>query len=96
MVLAAGLDGIAERLDPGAPHRDNMYLKTSEELRALGVDVLPRSLEEAIDAFEADSLSKMVFGEQMYRAWIEYKREEWQSYTSHVSEWEFDRYLKFF
>lgn len=96
MVLAAGLEGIAERLDPGAPHRDNMYLKTPEELRALGVDVLPRSLEEAIDAFEADSLSKMVFGEQMYRAWIEYKREEWQSYTSHVSEWEFDRYLKFF
>lgn len=96
MVLTAGLEGIAQDLDPGPPHRDNMYLKSPAELQELGISMLPRTLEEAIDAFAADSLSKSVFGESMFNAWIEFKREEWQSYTNHVSDWEVARYLKFF
>jgi glutamine synthetase len=27
---------------------------------------------------------------------MDFKREEWQSYSSHVSDWEKDRYLKLF
>ena len=38
MVLAAGLEGIEQGLDPGDPKTDNMYRKTPEELAALGVD----------------------------------------------------------
>ena len=96
LALAAGLEGIKERLDPGEPHRENMYRKTPEELERLGVRVLPRTLEEAIDAFEADPLTEMVFGPEMHAAWSGFKREEWSSYHNHVSDWERDRYLKFF
>lgn len=96
LVLAAGLEGIREKIDPGEPHRENMYRKTPDELEALGVRLLPRTLEEAIDAFEADSLTKEVFGTVMHRTWIDFKREEWSSYHNHVSDWERDRYLKFF
>jgi glutamine synthetase len=96
MVLTAGLEGIENGLDPGDPHRENMYLKSPAELDELGVRMLPRTLEEAVDAFAADPLSKTVFGEKMHRAWVDYKREEWLSYTNHVSDWEMDRYLKFF
>lgn len=96
MVAAAGLEGIRENLDPGEPHEDNMYLKTPEELKKIGVSLLPRSLGEALDAFEADPLSKSVFGEAMYKSWLEFKREEWRSYTVYVTDWEKDRYLKFF
>jgi glutamine synthetase len=96
MVWAAGIEGIEQNLDPGEPHRDNMYLKSDEELAKLGVSMLPRSLKEALDAFEADPLSKQVMGEKMFAAWLDYKREEWRSYSSHVTDWEKTRYLKFF
>jgi len=96
MVLTAGLEGIAEGLDPGEPRSDNMYLKSAEELAALGITTLPATLAEATAAFAADPLSKAVFGEALYKAWIEYRQEEWRSYINHVSDWEKDRYLKFF
>ena len=96
MVLAAGLEGIEQGLDPGEPHRDNMYTKSQAELDELGVAWLPSTLGEALDAFEADPLGKQVMGAKMYSAWLEYKRAEWTSYLNHVSDWEKDRYLKFF
>lgn len=96
MVMAAGLEGIEEGLDPGEPHAENMYEKTPEELAALGIDMLPRSLTEALDAFEADPLSKKVFGPAMFESWLANKRQEWLGYLNHVSDWERERYLQFF
>lgn len=96
MVMAAGLEGIEEGLDPGEPHTDNMYEKTPAQLKKLGVKLLPRTLEEALDAFAADPLSRRVFGEKMFNAWLAYKRDEWLSYMHHISEWEKNRYLKLF
>jgi glutamine synthetase len=96
MVLMAGLEGIEEGLDPGEPHLDNMYLKSQAELDALGVRTLPRSLEQALAAFADDPLSKQVFGEPMFKSWLEYKEQEWLSYSNHVSDWEKTRYLKMF
>jgi glutamine synthetase len=96
MVLAAGLEGIEQDLDPGDPKTENMYRKSPEELSALGITTLPRTLEEATAAFEADPLSERVFGKEMFQTWIEYKGEEWRRYVNHVSDWEKQRYLKFF
>ena len=73
-----------------------MYRKTPEELAALGVQTLPRTLEEATAAFGADPLSETVFGEEMRATWIDYKNDEWRRYLNHVSDWEKKRYLKFF
>jgi len=96
LMLAAGLEGIREGLDPGKPHGENMYLHSEAELQAMGVSHLPRSLEEAIDAFEADPLAREVFGPLMADTFVKFKRDEWESYNTHVSQWELDRYLKFF
>ena len=96
MVLRAGLEGIREDLDPGEPHTENMYTKSDAELDALGIKRLPRNLEEAIEAFEADPLSKEVMGDAMFTAYADFRREEWEAYHNHVSDWERDRYLKFF
>ncbi|MBK8018595.1 MAG: type III glutamate--ammonia ligase [Betaproteobacteria bacterium] len=96
MVLAAGIEGIEQQLDPGDPKTDNMYRKTPEELAALVVQTLPRTLEEATAAFGADPLSETVFGEEMRATWIDYKNDEWRRYLNHVSDWEKKRYLKFF
>ena len=96
MVLAAGLEGIRADLDPGEPNRGNMYEAAKAELDARGIRELPRTLGEAIDALEADPLAIQVLGPDMARAWIDYKRDEYSSYMAHVSEWETQRYLKFF
>lgn len=96
MVLAAGLEGIEADLDPGAPNTENMYMKSGADLAALGIHTLPGSLTEALDAFAADKLGQEVFGEAMFGAWLDYKRDEWASYAYHVSDWEYNRYLSFF
>jgi glutamine synthetase len=55
--------------------------------------MLPRSLEEAVNAFAADQLSRDVMGEELYSSFIALKREEWWRYHTHVSEWEIQEYL---
>jgi glutamine synthetase len=71
-MLMAGLDGIERGLDPGAPADYDLF----EEMHA-GVPQVPGSLSEALDALEADHefLTRGgVFGEDLIRTWIDYKR----------------------
>lgn len=96
MILAAGLEGIRDQLDPGLPHRENMYDYSEAEVDALGIQCLPRNLSEAIDAFAADPLSRTVFGDRLFDTYVQFKRDEWTAYHTHVSDWEIKRYLKFF
>jgi len=96
MVLAAGLEGIRAKLEPGEPNRDNMYEVSEPDLIKRGISQLPRTLDEALDAFAADPLSREVMGESLADSWLANKRSEWQSYMAHVSDWETDRYLRFF
>jgi glutamine synthetase len=96
MILAAGLEGIQQGLDPGDPHTENMYTYTLPELDAMGIELLPRTLSEAIDGFERDPLSEAVMGSLMSRTYVDFKRQEWEAYHTHISDWELERYLKFF
>jgi glutamine synthetase len=96
MILAAGLEGIREGLDPGEPHTENMYKSSLAELAKMGIEFLPRNLQEAIAAFALDPLSEKVMGPLMYQTYIDFKSQEWDEYHNHVSEWEIQRYLKFF
>jgi glutamine synthetase len=96
LILAAGLEGIREGLDPGEPHTENMYTHSDAELAKMGIQCLPRNLAEAIAAFSADKLSEKVMGSLMYQTYIDFKSQEWNDYHNHVSDWELKRYLKFF
>jgi glutamine synthetase len=96
LILAAGLEGIREELDPGEPHTENMYTHSDDELTKMGIQCLPRNLGEAIAAFSADPLSEKVMGSLMYQTYIDFKSQEWNDYHNHVSDWELQRYLKFF
>jgi glutamine synthetase len=91
-LLAAGLEGVAEGLDPGEPIEDLTYDWSS---RTDAVR-LPRTLLEAIDAFAADPLTHEVFPKQFVSAYVEMKNNEWDQYHSCVSEWERDKYLTLF
>jgi glutamine synthetase len=93
MFLAAGLDGIEQDLDPGDPQLDNMYELSDAELEKRGVRQLPRTLLEAITAFEKDDLGRRVMGDELFRSYIDLKNGEWWSYHNAVSQWEIDEYL---
>jgi glutamine synthetase len=96
MFVTAGVAGIRDGLDPGPPHMENMYEYTPEDLRARGIEVLPRTLLHAVEAFAHDPLSREVFGDLMFEAFVEFKTREWTEYHNHVSDWERARYLKMF
>lgn len=96
MMVAAGLEGIEQKLEPGEPNRENLYVKSDAQRSEAGASWLPRTLEEAIDAFEKDPLSREVFGDLMFDYWVDFKRSEWLDYLNHVSDWEINRYLKMF
>ncbi|MGD0502825.1 MAG: type III glutamate--ammonia ligase [Steroidobacteraceae bacterium] len=95
-LIAAGLDGIDRKLDPGPAQNINMYELTPEQLKEKGIKLLPQSLNEAIDALEADPVICGGLGQDLAREFIRLKRMEWTEYSRHVSEWESKRYLEFF
>jgi glutamine synthetase len=96
LCLAAGLEGIRERLDPGQPHAENLYELSDAQLAKVGVEPLPRTLGEAVDAFAADPFVERVLGKALRDEFIRYKRAEWEEYHQHVSDWEIKRYAQFF
>jgi glutamine synthetase len=71
----AGLDGIQNRIDPGLPVDKDLFELPDEELAE--ITNVPGSLEEAMDALEADHeflLKGGVFTEDLIETWIEHKR----------------------
>jgi glutamine synthetase len=94
-VIAAGLDGIDRKLDPGAPHNDNLYALTPEQLTERGIQVLPQNLEQALNALEADAVICDAIG-PVADEFLKLKRAEWLEYMRYVSDWELKSYLEFF
>ncbi|MGD9832789.1 MAG: type III glutamate--ammonia ligase [Piscinibacter sp.] len=95
-LIAAGLDGIAKRLDPGPACTDDLFEQPLAALRARGIGVLPQSLGEAVDALEADEVLREALGATLVREFVTAKRAEWIAYARHVSEWEMRRYGELF
>ncbi len=93
VMLAAGLDGIAQELDPGPPVNKNIYTMSHRERRHLRIDDLPANLSEALDEMEKNDLVRATLGDHIFDHFLEAKREEWEDYIRHVSPWEVERYL---
>ncbi|HKQ81889.1 MAG TPA: type III glutamate--ammonia ligase [Steroidobacteraceae bacterium] len=95
-IVAAGMDGIERKLDPGKPNNSNLYEMSSAQLKASGIRLLPQSLHEAIGELERDEVVCAALGDDLSKEFIELKRMEWVEYSRHVSDWESKRYLEFF
>jgi glutamine synthetase len=93
LILAAGLKGIENdyQLPPGA--EDDVWALTPAERRALGIEPLPQSLDEAINAMERSELAAETLGEHVFDFFLRNKRAEWHEYRRQVTEYELDRYL---
>lgn len=95
-LLAAGMDGVERKLDPGDPNNTNLYEWSSEQLKKHKIGILPQNLNESLDALEADSVLTNAMGKALTAEFLRLKRMEWVEYQRHVSTWEVDRYLEFF
>lgn len=96
LALAAGLEGIREGLDPGKPQEDNLYELSEAERRDRGIEFLPRTLAEAVEAFASDPFVEQTLGSELRDEFIKYKTQEWNDYHRTVSEWEIERYSHLF
>ncbi|MBX9710325.1 MAG: type III glutamate--ammonia ligase [Xanthobacteraceae bacterium] len=96
LVLAAGLEGVREKINPGQPNEDNLYDLTDAQRSARGIEFLPQNLHEAVEAFAADPLVEQTLGKGLRDEFIRYKNAEWQEYHLTVSDWETARYSHMF
>jgi glutamine synthetase len=94
-VIAAGLDGIENELDPGDPQNTNLYLLSPAELKERGIGILPQNLHAAVVALENDEVVRGALG-PVADTFIELKHMEWIEYMRHVSDWEIKTYLESF
>jgi glutamine synthetase len=93
VLLAAGLDGVTNKIDPGTKNTRNLYEVPEAQLRSEGIEFLPTALFEALDHFEADDVLRDALGEEFSANYLRAKREEWNSYHRSVSQWEWDNYI---
>lgn len=84
-IVTAGLDGVRRGLDPGAP--------IEGPATGIGVPLLPRTLADALDALEMDTVLRDGLGEEAMCEFVAVKRHEWASYMGAVSAWEVETYL---
>lgn len=93
VMLAAGLDGIKNKIDPGPPINENIYEMSERKRRGYKIGSLPENLEQAIDAFERDEVIKKALTPHIAKHFVRAKREEWREYIAQVHKWEIDHYL---
>ncbi len=96
VMLRAGLDGIKNNLTPPEPVEEDIYSLDGESLVQKNIDVLPTSLQEALDALKKDKVLQDVLGEHLFERYIDVKTKEWDEFKKQVTTWEIDTYLDTF
>jgi glutamine synthetase len=94
-MLAAGLDGIKKKIDPGDPLRADMYELTPEEKKNYGIGELPTNLRDALDYLTTDEVLQGIMGSHIYEAFVDLKIDEWNQYCLYVTPWEIMKYLDY-
>ncbi|MDE2391334.1 MAG: type III glutamate--ammonia ligase, partial [Rhodospirillales bacterium] len=84
-ILAAGLDGIANKTDPGKRLDINMY---TDGHTVKDAKRLPLNLLDALRALEASSTLKTSLGESFVHSYTKLKHGEWNAFSAHLSDWE--------
>ncbi|PDW02230.1 type I glutamate--ammonia ligase [Candidatus Viridilinea mediisalina] len=93
VMLAAGLDGIKRKLPLREAAEEDLF---HVDPRARGLQTLPASLGDALDAMRQNTLIQQALGPIVYERFVEARQLEWDNYRSFVSEWELSRYLGVF
>ena len=87
VIIAAGLLGLASEVDPGPRYDIDMY---AEAPTTTAAPPLPLNLLDALRGLEADTTLTEAMGTEFSTAFLKLKRQEWNSYVNHFSQWERD------
>jgi glutamine synthetase len=93
-ILAAGLDGIHNQIEPPAPITEDVGHLSDEEAAAQGITRLPTNLPDALGALEADDVIADALGPIIFPEFLKVKRTELEAYNLHVHPWERQLYLE--
>ena len=92
-MLAAGLDGIEKEMQIPPPVEENVFELTEQERQDRGIEQLPGSLMEAIEAAESTPFLRNALGDHTFESLVKNKRIEWSRYKRHISDFELAEYL---
>jgi glutamine synthetase type III len=84
-VLAAVLDGIENKRDPGDPLDINMY---EEGHKVKNATKLPANLLDAIRKLDGNKVIRAGLGDELINAYVKLKNEDWNNFTRSLSDWE--------
>jgi glutamine synthetase len=93
VMLAAGLSGIEHEYPLMEPTEENVFEMSEDERKGRGIDLLPGSLHEAIEAAQESELVRSALGDHVFESLIKNKTIEWNAYRTHVTDFERERYL---
>jgi len=93
LLLAAGMRGVVEGYELPDEADANLFEIDDTVLEKLGVGQLPQSLADALAVMERSTLVQEALGEHIFEWFLRNKRIEWRSYKTHVSAFEYGRYL---
>jgi glutamine synthetase len=91
-LIAAGIDGIDRKLEAPPSVSDDLFEMSAAQQAERGLQRLPRSLDEALDALAADEVLCTALGDTLSHEFVRLKRNEAEAYACHVSDWELRRY----
>lgn len=91
--LCAGLDGIEKKMELPECVQGNMFLMDPEDLEKRGVERIPETLGDAIEAYEDSAFMKEVLGEHIFTKYLQAKEKEWRDFRAQVTDWEVSEYL---
>ena len=94
VLLAAGLDGIEQQMTLGEPTSDDVWELTDAERKAMGIQPLPESLDEALKIMEKSDFVAGVLGEHAFEYFLRNKHQEWEEYRRQVTPYELGKYLQ--
>lgn len=92
VLIAAGLEGIENKITPPEPVDKNVYRLNKKEREFFDIKTLPKSLEKAIYEAENDPLIKDVLGEHVFNKFIKMKQKEFEEFSIYVTDWERAKY----
>jgi glutamine synthetase len=100
MLLASGLEGVRNKLEPPPAADFDADMLPPRELKEKNVELLPRTLIAALEAFNKSKLAKSVLGKDLHKEFYDARKLEWEQFTSQysfekreITPWEVERYL---
>lgn len=100
LLLAAGLEGVKDKLEPPEEATFDADAFTQRQLEERGIELLPRTLADALLKFKKSTLAERILGSVLHQEYYEVRMHEWQDFTDEhsfekqeVTSWEMTRYL---